>query len=138
MKCVGPTLARAEIAAVRKSLEFAPELEEAAELFNLASNSTRLKILFLLDRLAELCVCDLAEMLDVSVSAVSQHLAKLRAYGLVASRRDAQTIFYRLTEHSFNADLRSVILGKGALEIESVATAVQTPEAGHELVGKRR
>lgn len=37
----------------------APELEEAAELFNLASNSTRLKILFLLDRLKELCVCDL-------------------------------------------------------------------------------
>ena len=87
MRCVGPTLAREEITAVRKSLEFAPELEEAAELFNLASNSTRLKILFLLDRLKELCVCDLAEMLGVSVSAVSQHLAKLRAYGLTTTRR---------------------------------------------------
>ena len=117
MKCVGPTLARDEIAAIRRSLEFAPDLEEAAELFNLASNSTRLKVLFLLDRLRELCVCDLAEMLDVSVSAVSQHLAKLRAYGLVATRRDAQTIFYRLAEHPFNADLRSVILGKAGLEI---------------------
>ena len=59
MRCVGPTLERDEIAAVRKSLEFAPELEEAAELFNLASNSTRLKILFLLDRLKELCVITL-------------------------------------------------------------------------------
>ena len=121
MKCVGPTLAREEITAIRRSLEFAPDLEEAAELFNLARNSTRLKILFLLDRLKELCVCDLAEMLDVSVSAVSQHLAKLRAYGLVATRRDAQTIFYRLTEHSFNADLRSVILAKITLEVGSVA-----------------
>ncbi len=101
MKCVGPTLASDEIAAVRKSLEFAPELEEAAELFNLASNSTRLKILFLLDRLQELCVCDLAEMLGVSVSAVSQHLAKLRAYGLTTTRRDAQTIYYRLSDHEF-------------------------------------
>ena len=106
MKCVGPTLAPREIAAVRKSLEFAPELEEAAELFNLASNSTRLKILFLLDRLKELCVCDLAEMLGVSVSAVSQHLAKLRAYGLSSTRRDAQTIYYRLTDHAFIGKLR--------------------------------
>ena len=107
MKCVGPTLARDEIAAVRKSLEFAPELEEAAELFNLASNSTRLKILFLLDRLKELCVCDLAEMLGVSVSAVSQHLAKLRAYGLTTTRRDAQTIYYRLADHEFLERLQS-------------------------------
>ncbi len=106
MKCVGPTLARDEIAAVRKGLEFAPELEEAAELFNLASNSTRLKILFLLDRLKELCVCDLAEMLGVSVSAVSQHLAKLRAYGLATTRRDAQTIYYRLSDHEFLEKLR--------------------------------
>ena len=106
MKCVGPTLAREEIAAIRKSLEFALELEEAAELFTIASNSTRLKILFLLDRLKELCVCDLAEMLSVSVSAVSQHLAKLRAYGLATTRRDAQTIYYRLSDHPFLEKLR--------------------------------
>ena len=48
MKCVGPTLAPEEIAEIRRSLEFAPELEEAAELFTLASNATRLKILFAL------------------------------------------------------------------------------------------
>jgi DNA-binding transcriptional ArsR family regulator len=40
------------------------------------------------------------------VSAVSQHLAKLRAYQLVAPRRDAQTIYYRLTDHKFNEKLR--------------------------------
>lgn len=106
MKCVGPTLAEEEIAAIREGLAFAPEFEEAAELFTLASNSTRLKILFLLDNLKELCVCDLAEMLDVSVSAVSQHLAKLRAYGLTTTRRDAQTIYYRLTDHEFIGKLR--------------------------------
>ncbi len=110
MKCVGPTLARDEIAAVRRTLEFAPELEEAAELFSLASNPTRLKILFLLDRLKELCVCDLAEMLGVSVSAVSQHLAKLRAYGMATTRRDAQTIYYRLADHEFLAKLQSSFL----------------------------
>ena len=107
MKCVGPTLESAEIAEIAKSMEFAPELEEAAELFTLASNSTRLKILYLLDDLKELCVCDLAEMLGVSVSAISQHLAKLRAYGLASTRREAQTIYYRLTDHPFLGKLRS-------------------------------
>ncbi len=106
MKCVGPTLAHDEIAEIRKWMAFAPELEEAAELFNLASNPPRLKILYLLDELKELCVCDLAEMLNVSVSAISQHLAKLRAYGIATTRRDAQTIYYRLTDHVFVAKLR--------------------------------
>ena len=57
-------------------------------------------------------------MIGISVSAVSQHLAKLRAYGLVANRREAQTIFYRLTDHSFIADLQSVVLSKASLELE--------------------
>ncbi|MFQ5526928.1 MAG: ArsR/SmtB family transcription factor [Thermoanaerobaculia bacterium] len=117
MRCVGPTLEREEIASIRKSMQFSPELEEAAELFNLASNSTRLKILFLLDALKELCVCDLAEMLDVSVSATSQHLAKLRAYGLATTRRDAQTIYYRLTDHAFVGKLRSTDFDGIELEV---------------------
>ena len=66
---------------------------------------TPLKILYLLDELKELCVCDLGEMLNVSVSAISQHLAKLRAYGIATTRRDAQTIYYRLTDHAFVAKL---------------------------------
>lgn len=122
MRCVGPTLAHGEIAAIRKSLEFAPELEEAAELFNLASNSTRLKILFLLDRLEELCVCDLAEMLGVSVSAVSQHLAKLRAYGLTTTRRDAQTIYYRLSDHEFLEKLQ----GSFFAEMETAFMSIES------------
>ncbi|MEE9562845.1 MAG: metalloregulator ArsR/SmtB family transcription factor [Thermoanaerobaculia bacterium] len=121
MRCVGPTLASAEIAEIRKSMEFAPELEEAAELFTLGSNSTRLKILFLLDDLKELCVCDLAEMLGVSVSAVSQHLAKLRAYGLASTRREAQTIYYRLTDHPFVGKLRSGFFQGIALEVSTSA-----------------
>ncbi len=120
MKCVGPTLSQDEIAAVRKSLEFAPELEETAELFTLASNSTRLKVVFLLDRLKELCVCDLAEMLAVSVSAVSQHLAKLRAYGLVSTRRAAQTIYYRLADHPFLDKLRPTFLREIEWELAEI------------------
>ncbi len=95
-----------EVSDIRSILETSPDLETSAELLNLAGNSTRLKLLYLLENAKEMCVCDLAEMLGVSVSAVSQHLAKLRAYQLVAPRRDAQTIYYRLTDHQFNEKLR--------------------------------
>ncbi len=106
MKMEGTSISQKEISKIRANLEVSPDLEEAADLLNLAGNATRLKLLYLLENLRELCVCDLAEMLGVSVSAVSQHLSKLRAYGLVAPRRDAQTIYYRLTDHVFNDKLR--------------------------------
>ena len=99
-----------DISRIRKDLEFSPNIEEAAELMSLAGNSTRLKLLYLLDIHHEICVCDLAEMLGVSVSAVSQHLAKLKARNLVAPRRDAQTIYYRLTDHRFNNKLKDGFL----------------------------
>jgi DNA-binding transcriptional ArsR family regulator len=95
-----------EMAQIRQNLEGTPDIEEAAELMNLAGNSTRLKLLYLLDTMKEVCVMDLAELLGVSVSVASQHLSKLKAYDLVAPRRDAQTVYYRLTEHAFNAKLR--------------------------------
>lgn len=89
-----------------EGLADAPEIDEAAELMKLAGNSTRLKLLYLLETLSEVSVSDLSELLGVSVSAVSQHLAKLRAHRLVSSRRDAQTIYYRLAEHDFLGRLR--------------------------------
>jgi DNA-binding transcriptional ArsR family regulator len=104
------TVTSQDIARIRQDLSVAPDIEEAAELMSLAGNSTRLKLLYLLETHDEICVCDLAEMLGVSVSAVSQHLAKLKARGLVAPRRDAQTIYYRLTDHSFNRKLKESFL----------------------------
>lgn len=121
MKCIGPMLPREELDFIRESLEVRLELEEAAELFNLASNSTRLKLLYLLDSFQELCVCDLAELLGLSVSCVSQHLAKLRAYGLVRARREAQTIFYRLTEHPFVHQLRGHLFSEMVSEPATAA-----------------
>lgn len=106
MRGEAPSMSSKEMAQIKKNLEGIPAIEDCADLMSLAGNSTRLKLLYLLDNMKELCVCDLAEMLGVSVSAVSQHLAKLRAYGLVAPRRDAQTIYYRLTPSDFNGKLR--------------------------------
>lgn len=62
----------------------------------LAGNEVRLKILFLIYEENELCPCDLSDILGMSIPAVSQHLRKLRDGGLIESRREGQTIFYKL------------------------------------------
>lgn len=64
----------------------------------LVGNNVRLKILFLIHKEAKLCVCDLSDILGMSVSAVSQHLRKLKDRNLIESERQAQTIFYALAE----------------------------------------
>jgi DNA-binding transcriptional ArsR family regulator len=70
-------------------------LEEAARLMGVISDPTRLKIMDAL-RLGELCVCDLAVVLGMSVSAVSHQLRLLRASRLVRGRRDGKIIFYTI------------------------------------------
>lgn len=72
-----------------------PRAEEAAQLLSAMANSRRLLILCnLLDR--ERTVSELGAIVDLEQSPLSQHLAKLRAMGLVRTRRDGQSIYYRL------------------------------------------
>lgn len=74
-----------------------PRVAEAARLLKLLSNEQRLTVLCRLSD-GELSVTQLGEFVDLSQSALSQHLAKLRADGLVSTRRDAQTIYYSLAD----------------------------------------
>lgn len=74
-------------------------LQAMAQHYALLGGETRLKILALLQRVGELCVCDLARVLEMTPAAVSQHLSRLRSGSLVSSRRDGMTIYYRLSEH---------------------------------------
>tara|TARA_R110002020_G_scaffold316899_2_gene532420 strand:- start:230016 stop:230363 length:348 start_codon:yes stop_codon:yes gene_type:complete len=69
-------------------------VQEAAGVLKAMASETRLKIMCALSE-DEMPVNRLAELTGQSASAVSQHLAKLRAAGLVESRREAQTIYYR-------------------------------------------
>lgn len=64
----------------------------------LAGNKVRLKILFLLYEEKQLCVCDLSDILGMTISAVSQHLRKLKDRKLIETERQAQTIYYSLTK----------------------------------------
>ena len=65
---------------------------------NLAGNKVRLQILYLLSVEKELCVCDLSDILSMNISAVSQHLRKLKDRNIIRPERKAQTIFYSLTK----------------------------------------
>ncbi len=77
------------------------ELENSFELLSnalsLAGNKVRLKILYLLSQEQELCVCDLSDMLSMKISAISQHLRKLKDRNIIKPNRKGQTIFYSLT-----------------------------------------
>ena len=69
-----------------------------SRLLALAGNEVRLKIMFLLEEENELCPCDLADILGMSIPAVSQHLRKMKDGEIIESRRSGQTIFYSLKE----------------------------------------
>jgi DNA-binding transcriptional ArsR family regulator len=106
----GRPLTGVEISALRRKLEATPDLGKTTELFHLVASTTRLKILYLLESEEGLAVGDLAERVGVSLTSASQHLAKLRQHGLVVARREAQSFYYRLTEHPFNEALRASFL----------------------------
>lgn len=97
-KCLGPTITPKRILQLRREVLHNGELQRLRGVLHALSGPMRLKILYLLHREPELCVCDLADILDESVSAVSHQLKVLRKHGLVQTRRDAKTIFYALNE----------------------------------------
>ena len=70
--------------------------QSISKLLSIASNEVRLKILFLLNMESELCPCDLADILGMSVPAISQHIRKIKDAGMITARREGQTLYYSL------------------------------------------
>jgi DNA-binding transcriptional ArsR family regulator len=73
---------------------------QAAAMLRALGNENRLLLLCLLIEHVELSVGQMQERLDLSQSALPQHLARMRADGLVACRRQAQTVYYRIADGS--------------------------------------
>lgn len=73
------------------------ELYDLAELFKVFGDSTRIRILFVLFE-AEVCVCDIAEALHMTQSAISHQLRILKQSKLVKNRREGKSIFYSLAD----------------------------------------
>lgn len=74
------------------------ESQQMAEFFGILADPTRLRLIALLS-VSESCVCDLAEGLSISESAVSHQLRALRNARLVRYRKSGRQVFYRLHDH---------------------------------------
>jgi ArsR family transcriptional regulator len=87
-------------------------LYDLAELFKVFGDTTRIRILYALFE-SELCVCDIAEVLNMTQSAISHQLRVLKQARLVRNRREGKQIYYSLAD-----DHVRTIIGQGMDHIE--------------------
>ena len=97
---------------VRQKMPQEEKLYDLAELFKVFGDTTRVKIISALFE-AELCVCDIAELLTMSPSAISHQLRVLRQARLVKHRKEGKVVFYSLDDehikHIFNEGLAHIL-----------------------------
>jgi ArsR family transcriptional regulator, lead/cadmium/zinc/bismuth-responsive transcriptional repressor len=117
------------VAPIRRTLVSERAAEALAATFSVLGDPTRVR---LLDALAqqEMCVCELAEIVDSSESAVSHQLRLLRSLRLVRSRRSGRLVFYRLDDEHIRR-----LLDQGRRHIEEDASV--SGEHAEELAGAR-
>lgn len=82
---------------VSKGMPDEEELADLADLFKVFGDSTRIKILYTLFK-SEMCVCDIAEILNMTQSAISHQLKVLKQAKLIKSRREGKQIIYGLDD----------------------------------------
>ncbi len=96
--CNVPCFKDGVVARLRSSMPEEEALEEARILFAALADRTRLRILHALKGGEELCVCDVAHVVGMSVSAASHHLRKLRDLKVLKYRNDGKMAYYSLRE----------------------------------------
>jgi DNA-binding transcriptional ArsR family regulator len=77
-------------------------IQKIANILNLAGNEVRLKILYLLHLEGRMCPCDLSDVLEMTVPAISQHLKKLWKGEVLNKKKEGKTIFYSLNQTELN------------------------------------
>lgn len=77
-------------------------LHELADFYKVFGDATRVKILCVLLQ-SEMCVCDLAELLEMTQSAISHQLRVLKQMKLVKNRREGKTVYYSLADGHIQA-----------------------------------
>ena len=97
------------VKAVKEKMPDEDELYDLAEIFKVFGDSTRIKILYVLFEQelfeAEMCVCDIAQLLNMTQSAISHQLKILKQSRLVKNRREGKAVFYSLAD----GHVRSII-----------------------------
>lgn len=83
--------------AVKEKMPDDSEIYDLSDFFKVFGDSTRIKILWALDE-SEMCVCDLAVLLNMTKSAISHQLRSLRQADLVRYRREGKVVYYSLAD----------------------------------------
>ena len=110
--CESTEIHRDRLKEVAEKMPAEELLYDLAELFKVFGDSTRIRILFVLFE-AEVCVCDLAEALGMTQSAISHQLRILKQNKLVKNRREGKSIFYSLADEHVRT-----IIAQGCEHIE--------------------
>src|SRR5450756_1266562 len=98
MRAVATSELKSRAADAADLKKLAKQAGDAAQLLKLLGNEKRLLVLCYLAARGEMTVGELVDVVELSQSALSQHLGKLRADGLVTFRRDSQTLHYRVAD----------------------------------------
>ena len=103
-RCGEQSLHPTQITPAREGLPRQEELLALAELYKVFGDATRVRILYLLLD-TELCVCDIAHLLGMTVSAISHQLRILKQMRLVKFRREGKTVYYALADDHIHSIL---------------------------------
>ena len=95
--CEVPAVHNDLVSEVRAKLPEENSMQDLAELFKIFGDTTRIRILFVLFE-SEMCVCDIAETLNMTQSAISHQLRLLKSNGLIRARRQGKSVFYSLAD----------------------------------------
>ena len=101
--CIRNEADKKQISRCKETIENSLDsFKSMSKILALAGSEVRLRILFLLNIEKELCPCDIADILEMSVPAVSQHIRKMKDAGIITSRREGQTLYYSLVKSEDN------------------------------------
>lgn len=103
-----------EVTTLKETMVQEETLYDVADLFKMFSDSTRVKILYVLFE-QEFCVCDIAELLEMSQSSISHQLRLLKQSRLVKSRREGKSSYYSLAD-----DHVKMIINQGLEHVEEL------------------
>ncbi len=96
--CAVPAVDPERVTAARQRLLPTEEAQRLSDLFRLLGDATRVRILYALLEVGELCVCDLAATVEAPETSVSHALRLLRTAGIVRNRRDGRMVYYGLDD----------------------------------------
>lgn len=95
---------------IKRELTNKKKISDCARKLGIVGDATRLKICYLLCYYPEVSVSEMASILGASVSVVSHSVKKLRELELVKRRKEAQTVYYSLTNSDFTETLKNFII----------------------------